>query len=145
MQKIKLIGVSNFTINHLKDALASKIEFVLNQVEFHPSLNQKELLEFCQKNQIALTAYSPIGVGNDLKIDLIQELAKKYQKTESQIILNWLTSKNIIAIPRSKDEKHIKENFEALDFQIEEKDLKKIENLNLNQRYVNPSFSDFEY
>jgi diketogulonate reductase-like aldo/keto reductase len=142
---IKSIGVSNFTINHLKDALATDVEFVANQVEFHPSLNQKELYEFCQNHKITLTAYSPIGIGHDLEIDLIQELAKKYNKTESQIILNWLTSKNIVVIPRSKNEKHIKENFEALDFEIEKSDLAKIENLNLNQRYVNPSFSDFEY
>jgi len=143
--KIKAIGVSNFNIHHLQDALSCGVEIINNQVEFHPSLYQKDLKEFCDKNNIVLTAYSPVGRGQDLKLPVIEKLSKKYGRTPSQIILNWIISKNIVAIPKASSFDHIKQNFETLQFTLKPEDLKLIDTLNTNNRLVNPSFSDFDY
>ncbi len=143
---IKAIGVSNFTINHLKDALKTGVEVANNQIEYHPSLNQEELREFCQENNITVTAYSPIAQGRDLSIKTIRDLSLKYDKSGSQIILNWLRQKNIIAIPRSSNLNHIKDNFESLVWNLEEDEVELIDRIDKrNNRIVNPLFGDFNY
>jgi diketogulonate reductase-like aldo/keto reductase len=142
---IRSIGVSNFTTNHLKDVMYSDIQIDINQVEFHPSLNQKELKEFCDKNGITITAYSPIAQGYDLRITTIKMLAEKYNKTESQIILHWLISKRIVAIPRSSNPIHIQNNLEIFGWKMEEEDLNLLETLNSDHRVVDPNFADFGY
>ncbi len=143
--KARSVGVSNFTIRHLKEALATGVLIENNQVEFHPSLNQKELKEFCDKEGILLTAYSPLGRGQDLQLPLIQELARKYQRRESQIILNWLISKNIVAIPKSANPQHIEDNFLSLEFQLEASDIAAIDNIqSSHNRVVRPAFAEFD-
>ncbi len=142
---IRAIGVSNFTIHHLQDALKTGVEIVDNQVEFHPSLNQKKLKDFCDQHQIALTAYSPIAQGQDLKLPLIKKLASKYGKSESQIILNWLISKGMAAIPRASNPIHIADNYRTTEWQLSTKDITLIDKLNTNNRIINPPFSDFDY
>ncbi len=142
---IKNVGVSNFTINHLKEALKTKIEITNNQVEFHPSFNQKELKEFCDKNKITLTAYSPLGQGRDLRLPIIQKIAQKHSCPESQVILNWLRAKNIIAIPRSSREKHITDNFTSLKWELKKEEVKDIDSLKIDKRLLNPFFTEFDY
>ncbi len=142
---VKAIGVSNYNIHHLKDSLSTGIEFEVNQVEFHPSLNQKELKQFCDDNGIAVTAYSPIAQGQDLKLPEVLQLAKKYKKTPAQIILNWLMGIGVIVIPRSVKKIHIQENFGALGWEMTEEDMKILNKLNLDNRIVIPEWSDFEY
>ena len=112
---VKAIGVSNFTIQHLKDALKTGIQFSNNQVEFHPTLYQKELQEFCSQNNIVLTAYSPLGRGEDLNLEGIQNLAEKYSKSTAQIVLNWILKKGIAAIPKASNPEYIQDNFNALE------------------------------
>lgn len=141
---IKAIGVSNFTIPLLHKALATGVPFVNNQVEFHPSLYQKGLEAFCNAHHIVITAYSPIAQGEDLKIPLIQELAKSYGKTPSQIVLNWITRKNIVVIPRSSNPHHMQENLGALSFALSGEDSVKIDALNLHYRILQPPFALFD-
>ncbi len=142
-QIIKAIGVSNFTIPLLQEAIDTGIEIVNNQVEFHPSLNQKELKTFCDDKNVMLTAYSPIAQGADLKIPVIQLLSVKYGKTPAQIVLNWILKKNIVVIPRSSKPERIKENLEALSFELAEEDSVQIDAVNLHTRIVHPAFAPF--
>lgn len=139
---VKSYGVSNFTINHL-EKLSDNFEIDVNQVEFHPSLYQKELLEYCKQNDILLTAYSPIAQGQDLKLDVIQNLAEKYDRSVAQIVLNWMISKEIVVIPRSSSKDHIQDNFGAQDFEMDDDDLVSIDELNTNNRLINPPFGEF--
>jgi len=141
---IRNIGVSNFTINHLKDALKTGVRIVANQVEFHPYLYQKELLDFCRKNDILVIAYSPLGRGHVLKDEKIIEIARKHNKTPAQVCLRWLYEKGIASIPKASSVKRLKENIDIFDFSLG-KDAEKIDALNRNFRFVNPSFSDFDY
>jgi len=137
---VKAIGVSNFTIELLQRALETGIPFCNNQVEFHPSLNQKKLKDFCDQNGIILTAYSPIAQGKDLKLPLVQELSEKYGRSTSQVVLNWIISKGIVAIPRSAKEEHIVDNFKTLEWEMDPNDVELMDNLNSNNRIVSPGF-----
>lgn len=139
----KAIGVSNFTINHLKEAMDTGIQFSANQVEFHPTLNQKELLDFCKQNNIILTAYSPIGRGEDLQHPVIKELTEKYEKSPAQIILNWEMQKGIVTIPKSHNPQHIEDNFKSLEWDLEPEDVERIDQIDEQNRIVNPDFAEF--
>jgi diketogulonate reductase-like aldo/keto reductase len=143
--KVRSLGVSNFTEHHLKDAMETEVEIVLNQVELHPGFPQHDLRTFCVQQNIAVTAYSPLGRGSALEIDLIQELAKKYDKTPGQIILNWITSVGVIAIPKSVHPKRIKENFESQDFTMDQVDIDAIDALKNGKRLIDPDFAHFDY
>jgi 2,5-diketo-D-gluconate reductase B len=143
--QIKDIGVANFTVHHLQDALDGAVPFSMNQVEFHPSLYQKDLLDFCRENDIALTAYSPIARGQDLKLPVIKEIANKRGVSESQTIINWLIQKDIIAIPKAETPAHIEDNWKSLDWSLDEEEVKMIDEIGGENRVVEPSFADFDY
>ena len=133
--KAKSIGVSNFTIKHLKELLkVAKIIPVINQVEFSPYLYQKELLNFCNENKIQLEAYSPLTKGHKLNDKKLIDLAKKYNKTSAQILIKWELQHKIVAIPKSTKEFRIKENFDVFNFNIEKEDMNKLDNFNENFR-----------
>jgi len=138
-------GVSNCTVHHLLDYISWGFKPVNNQVEFHPSLNQAELKTFCDANEILLTAYSPIAQGADLKLPVIQQLADKYGRSTSQVILNWIVSKGIVAIPKSSSRDHIQDNFGALDWKIEQSDIELIDSVNSDNRLIAPDWAEFEY
>jgi diketogulonate reductase-like aldo/keto reductase len=135
--KIKAIGVSNFTIQHLKELLSHfDIVPTVNQVEFHPFLNQKKLLEFCREHNIRLEAYSPLAKGRKFSHTKLQEISDKYDKSAAQIMLRWGVQHGIIEIPRSSNKTHIAENVDIFDFRIEDDDMKRLNNLNSDFRVV---------
>ncbi len=148
-RKIKAFGVSNFTIHHLEDIIpiAKKLNLPIsmNQVEFHPLLYQRELLNFCKKKSIAITAYSPLGQGETIKNKLIKDIAKRYNASPAQICLAWLLQKDIIAIPRSKRRENIYENFNAKNIYLFPEDMNLIDNIKEQKRIVNPPFAEFDY
>lgn len=132
---VKSIGVSNFKINHLEDLLKdSEVVPVVNQVEFHPLLNQQDLLEFCKSKKIQLEAWSPLMQGN-LDIPLLKELAEKYNKTNAQIVLRWDLQHEVITIPKSVHPKRIDENANIFDFELSNEDMQAIDSLNQNKRF----------
>lgn len=143
--RIRSYGVSNFTIHHLQDALDAGFQPVTNQVEFHPSLNQAELKTFADKHNIVLTAYSPIAQGHDLQLPVIQAIAADHQRSTAQVVLNWLRQKGLVAIPRSADESHIKDNFACLEWELSPEEMAAIDQLNENYRIVKPDFNEFGY
>lgn len=144
---IKAIGVSNFTIKRLKQAIpicqSLSLTIVINQVEFHPFLYQEELLNFCRENNIYLTAYRPIVRGAVRESKIISEIAKTCNKTPVQITLRWLIQQDIIAVPKAASEEHLRENLDIFDFELEQSDIEQIKNVNHNLRVVNSGFPDF--
>lgn len=137
--KVRAIGISNFNIKEIQEILDNcEVIPALIQVEAHPYYPQTELREFIAKEKIAIQAWYPLG-GRDnkeiLKEKVIEELAKKYQKSSAQIILRWHTQMNIIVIPGSKTESHIKENIDIFDFTLTEEDMMKIASIDKNQPF----------
>jgi len=145
--KVKSIGVSNYTINHLQDLIDQGIKIAVNQVEYHPFLNQETLLNFCSRHSISVIAYSPLARGQVFNDSDVIDISKKYSKTPGQITLRWMIQKDIIVIPKATSNKHIKANFEIFDFELSSEDIKKIDEIGKirPKRFINPEFADFEY
>ena len=124
----KNIGVSNFNIGQLKQA-QKQAPIFCNQIEYHPYSQNVEMLEYGRKNDILVTAYSPLSVGK-LRNDMnLKSIGKKYDKSSSQIALRWLVQQNIAAIPKASSPEHLKENLHIFGFELSEEDMRKISGL----------------
>ncbi|MDP4162362.1 MAG: aldo/keto reductase [Bacillota bacterium] len=142
--RIRSIGVSNFNIHHLEDLMKdAEIKPMVNQVEYHPNLTQKDLLAFCQKEGIQLEAWSPLKQGELLNDPTINEIAEKHGKTPAQVILRWDLQTKVVTIPKSIKEQRIIENANIFDFVLTEEDMGKIDGLNKDER-VGPDPDEFE-
>lgn len=135
--KVNAIGVSNYSINELKETIHSSDTVpAINQVEFHPFLNQKDLLQFCKSNVIQLEAYSPLTRGERLNDPNIVRIAKSYDKTSAQILVRWSLQHDLVVIPKSSHEERILENSQVFDFHINQKDMEILDLLNEDLRTV---------
>lgn len=132
---VRSIGVSNFQIRHLKHIIEETgVVPVVNQVELHPLLSQKELLGYARENNIVLEAWSPLMQGN-LDHPVLAQIAEKYGKTTAQVILRWDVQNGVIVIPKSIKEHRIRENSGIFDFELSAEDMAAIDGLNENKRF----------
>ena len=158
--KTRSIGVSNFTIRHLTELLAQANTVpAVNQVEFHPYLYQRDLLDFCAGKGIVLEAYSPLTKGARLKDPKLVAVAKKYatgesqpapsrsrlplvdrlfprseNKSTAQILIRWALQRRLVVIPKSADRTRIFENADVFDFEITAEDMRLLDGFNENLR-----------
>lgn len=158
--KTRSIGVSNFTIRHLTELLAeTETVPAVNQVEFHPYLYQRELLDFCVARGIAIEAYCPLTQGQRLKDPKLLAVAKKYAtassqppapqtkipfmsrvsgaygtKSTAQILIRWALQHALVVIPKSANPSRIRENAEVFDFEITDEDMRILDSFNENLR-----------
>lgn len=143
--RVKTIGVSNFQIHHLEDLMKDvEIKPMVNQVEYHPRLTQKELQSFCREHGIQLEAWSPLMQGQLLDHQVLQDIANKYGKSTAQVILRWDLQNGVVTIPKSTKEHRIVENATVFDFELTEEDMKQIDDLNQNYR-VGPDPDNFDF
>ncbi|SCC66423.1 aldo/keto reductase [Bacillus wiedmannii] len=144
-ERVRAIGVSNFQIHHLKDVLAgAEMRPMINQVEYHPRLTQKELQAFCKEQGIQMEAWSPLMQGQLLDNETLQEIADKYDKTTAQIILRWDLQNEVVTIPKSTKEHRIIANAHIFNFELTKEDMEKIDALNENHR-VGPDPDNFDF
>lgn len=143
--KVRAIGVSNFQVHHLTDVMKdAEIVPMINQVEYHPRLTQKELQAFCMEHNIQLEAWSPLMQGQLLDNPVLQEIAASYHKTVAQIIIRWDLQNGVITIPKSTKEHRIVENSTVFDFELTKEDMARIDQLNDNLRVgPDPDHIDF--
>ncbi|WHY78428.1 aldo/keto reductase [Neobacillus sp. WH10] len=133
--RVRAIGVSNFQIHHLEDLISSaEIKPMVNQVEYHPHLTQKELHAFCEKEGIQLEAWSPLKQGQLLNEPILVDIAHKYNKSVAQVILRWDLQNGVVTIPKSIKEHRIIENADVFDFELTSEDMEKIDGLNQDSR-----------
>ncbi|GAM27432.1 hypothetical protein SAMD00019534_106080 [Acytostelium subglobosum LB1] len=136
-KKCRSIGVSNYTIAHLEELFKQcKVRPMVNQVEFHPFLYNKELMDFCQSNGVALEAYASLvrTKQDSLQDKVLVEIATKLQKTPAQVLLRWAIQKNVIVIPKSVKTERIQENANIFGFVVPDEDMTTLDNLNCNRR-----------
>ena len=134
--KICAIGVSNFLPDRLLDLiLHNKITPAVNQVETHPFLQQIENAEFMKENNVQIESWAPFAEGknNIFQNEILLSIAVKYNKSVAQIILRWLTQRDIVVIPKSVRKERIIENFDIFDFELSKEDMGKIVTLNTDQ------------
>ncbi len=141
--KTKLIGVSNFNIQQMEEALKVAPDIFCNQVEYHPYLSQKPVLDFVRKNDMALTSYSPVGRGKAIKEPLLQEIGLKYSKNAGQVTLRWhMQQDNVAAIPKSATPQNIKNNIDIFDFELTADEMVQIHALaKPDGRMISPGFA----
>lgn len=143
--RVKAIGVSNFQIHHLEELMKdAEINPMVNQVEYHPRLTQKELQKFCKEQNIQLEAWSPLMAGQLLDNEELQEIASRHGKSVAQIIVRWDLQNDVITIPKSTKEYRIIENADVFDFELTKEDMDQINQLNKNHR-VGPDPDNFDF
>jgi diketogulonate reductase-like aldo/keto reductase len=131
----RAIGVSNFTIPHLEDLLEEHaLTPAVNQIEFHPFLYQKELLEYCQRKGIQVEAYSPLARGEKMEHPRLTAVAAKYSKSPAQLMIRWSIQHGLVVIPKSTREERISENSQVFDFEISADDMRSLDSLNEDLR-----------
>ena len=107
----------------------------MNQVELHPYLTQESLVKLCSEHEIILTSYSSLGRGVSDKTGILYDktvldIANKYNKTASQILLAWNTHRNTVVIPKSHNPQHIDDNLKSSDIELSDDDVNKLNQLN---------------
>jgi diketogulonate reductase-like aldo/keto reductase len=131
----KAIGVSNFTVKHLKELLANcDVVPAVNQVELHVYLQQPELVEYCREQGIVLEAYSPLAHGYGMDNPVLQKLADKYDKTTAQIMLRWCVEQGAIVLPKSKQADRVLSNIDIFDFKLDDTDMAELKGLDSDHR-----------
>jgi diketogulonate reductase-like aldo/keto reductase len=136
--RVRAIGVSNFLAEHL-DRLAKESEIVpaINQLELHPSYQQRELTELCRERSIAVEAYSPLGQGGDLDHPVLASIANDHHVTPAQVVLRWHLHLGHIVIPKSVNPARIRTNFELGGFALTDDEIASISALESGNRLGN--------
>ncbi|XP_049817257.1 1,5-anhydro-D-fructose reductase-like [Aethina tumida] len=151
------IGLSNFNITQLKRVVENaKIKPSNLQIECHAYFQQNELVDFCKKHDIVVTAYSPLGspglakdpefanktIPKLLEDETVVKIAKKHDKSPAQVLLRFLIQRDLVVIPKSVNPKRIAENFDIFDFKLDDQDMKDLKALNKDERVLD--FSTFK-
>lgn len=133
----KSIGVCNFQIHHLQRLIdETGVTPVINQVELHPLLQQRQLHAWNATHKIQTESWSPLAQGGEGVFDqkTIRELADKYSKTPAQIVIRWHLDNGLVVIPKSVTPSRIAENFDVWDFRLDKDELTEIAKLDEGKR-----------
>ena len=136
--KVRAIGLSNFNQGQIEEILSlCEVKPAVLQTEVHPYFQERELKKFLEREGMVIQAWYPLGHGDKALLEepLFAELAKKYGKTNAQVILRWHIQAGNIVIPGSKNPAHIKDNFDLFDFSLTDAEMAKIVALDKNTRY----------
>ncbi|WKZ17340.1 MAG: aldo/keto reductase [Candidatus Jettenia caeni] len=138
---IRRMGVSNFSVEQIKEAQKyTKNKIVANQIEYNLLVRDKgrvtenmesKIIPYCQENNILIIAWRPLAKGELAKpgLRILDELVKKYNRTQSQIAINWLISKRgIVTITKSTKLEHLKENLGAIGWKLQQEDIERLNN-----------------
>ena len=126
--KARHIGVSNFTAGMLDEAVQLSAAPLANeQVEYHPFLSQRAVMERCRAHGLSLTAYCPLARGRVFADEVLARIGKRYDKGPGQVALRWLVQQDgVLAIPRSSSEAHARANFALFDFELDAAEMDEI-------------------
>ncbi len=143
--KIKSIGLSNFMPHHIEELMeTAKIKPMVNQIEVHPGWTQLDVVNYCNKHDILVEAWSPLGHKAAIENDELKLIADKYNKTVAQVCVRWCLQVGTIPIPKTASKKRMVENVDVFDFKLEEEDVLKINALgNLGGQCLVPDEIDF--
>jgi 2,5-diketo-D-gluconate reductase B len=126
--KTRSIGVSNFSVTQLRDAMqAGAVPILTDQVEYHPFEGQADLVEFCSENDVLLTAYSPLAKGDVVDDETVAGIGDRYGKSPAQVALRWLVQQEIVAaIPKASSRRHLAANIDIFDFELTDEEMKQV-------------------
>ncbi len=142
-EKARHIGVSNFTPSLIHEAVRHAPGLVCNQVEYHPYLDQSDLLEVMREHEMFLTAYSPIARGKVMDDEVIRAIAEGHGKSPVQVTLRWLLQQDrVSAIPKAASARHRTSNLDIFDFALSDDEMAEITALaQPDGRMISPDFA----
>lgn len=142
-EKTRYIGVSNFTVALLQEAVQEQgADLLCNQVEYHPFLSQKPVLDYLRSQELMLTAYSPLARSEVIKDKTMLEIGEKHAKSPAQVALRWLLQQHhVAAIPKAASERHCLANLQLFDFELTEEEMATITALGGNRRLIDPPWA----
>lgn len=127
---VRSIGVCNFKVHHLEELRkTADIMPLVNQIEFHPGMNQKDIYDYCLENEIQIEASSPLGNGKIMGNQVLRELAAYKDKSAAQICLRWAAQKNLVVIPRTSKVERLKTNLNIFDFKLSDHEMAVIDSI----------------
>ena len=143
--RIRAIGVSNFLEHHLEALLAeARVVPAVNQVEWHPWLQQPALMDACRARGIVFQAWSPLMQGRVVEVPELVELGRKHGKSAAQIAIRWGLQREVVMIPKSVRRERIIENAAVFDFELSEEEVSVINGLDRGHRFgADPDDFDF--
>jgi 2,5-diketo-D-gluconate reductase A len=137
--RVRSIGVSNFNRDHLERIIGETgVTPATNQVELHPRFQQKALRAFHNQRGIKTESWSPLGRGGLLGEPVIVDIAVKHRKTPAQVVIRWHLDSGLIAIPKTVRLERLKENIGALDFRLDDDDMRRIDALDSPDGRIGP-------
>ena len=140
--KVRTIGVSNFPTALLRQALDIDGDLAANQVEYHPYLDQRPLLELMRARGLVLIAHSPLARGKLLSEPVLLEIANQRQLSVAQVALRWLVQQErVVAIPGAQNVAQLRENLKVLEATLTPDEMAAISALERGTRIVNPAHS----
>ena len=120
----KSVGVSNFSVQDMDEVLAvATVAPVVNQVQFSALKYRRALLDSCEKRDVVLEAYSPLGTGRHLSNKVIRQLAERVGRTPAQVLLRWCVQHGLPVIPKSTHRERIQENADIFSFVLSDEDM----------------------
>lgn len=134
---VQSIGVSNWAPKHVEQLMQEpgvKIFPAVNQIEFHPWQQHRELRKYCDQKGIIVVAYSPLTQGRRLGDATIAKIAERVNRTPAQVVLRWCLQKGVVIIPKSDKEKRIIENKGIFDWELSTEDVELIDGLDEGQK-----------
>ncbi|MDX8045142.1 aldo/keto reductase [Gracilibacillus sp. S3-1-1] len=133
--KVRAIGVSNFKEHHLEDLMKdAEVVPMVNQVEYHPHLQQRDVQAFCKQHNIQLEAWSPLKQGQLLDDPTLTKIAERHGKTTVQVILRWDLQQEVVTIPKSVKQHRIQDNADVFDFELSQEEMQLINEMNKDER-----------
>jgi 2,5-diketo-D-gluconate reductase B len=135
------IGVSNFNSTQFREAI-DLAPVIVNQVEYHPYLGQRALLEVCGEREVELTAYRPLARGDVTEDPVIGEIAAAHGATPAQVAISWLVGQPpVSAVPKASTPERVRENLAALELELTDEERARIDALPKDRRYVETEWS----
>ncbi|KAH8920507.1 Aldo/keto reductase [Atractiella rhizophila] len=133
--KIKSIGVSNYGVHHLREIEMNypETKICVNQIELSPFCQQKDIVQYCRKHEIVVSAYSPLIRGQNHDHPILTDIAKRNNATVAQVLIRWSLQKGYNPLPKSATPSRIKENFDVFNFTLSEEDMKTLDTLDLGK------------
>jgi diketogulonate reductase-like aldo/keto reductase len=127
----KDIGVSNYSEDQIQELIDASGEVpAVNQIEWTPFGHSQDMFDYCRENHIVIQAYSPLARREREDDDTLRQLADKYHKSPSQIMIRWNLQRGTVPLPKANNYLHLRENIDVFDFDISEEDIATLNALN---------------
>ncbi|MFL9811887.1 2,5-didehydrogluconate reductase DkgB [Stutzerimonas sp. VN223-3] len=139
----RAIGISNFTISHMQqaiDAIGAE-NIATNQVEVHPFLQNRKVIDFARSQGIHITAYMPLAYGKVMQDEVLQRIGESHNASPAQIALAWLLQQGFAVIPSSTKRENLAANLKAQELRLTDEEMQQIAALDRNERLANPGFA----